>query len=389
MRFSPHLRKVSQAKRALTRTVLARQYICGAIFVQYDMIVAKFGGTAVTPRNLIYLKRIVTPAYGAVVVSAVGSEFYGDVKVTDLLLEYFQSGDESVWQRIADKYLRLAEVNGVNADVQSLLAEVKNRARLRDAAYCSSVGEELSARIAAAYLDRNYVEAEETIRFDGNGKLLVAETYSNVRKAFARGCGVMGGFYGGASGGRATFGRGGGDVTGAVVAAALNASLYENWTDAKGVCVADPSKVHGVTTVAGMSYSEMRLLSLAGAEVLHPDAVSPCEQLSVPIRIGNFFHPDGASTLVSRCPSRSKLLSIAEKETDGVFVATVLHSYPTWQITSAVSDFIRTLTREQTALGRSYTPDPPIFRTEIDKRVVRIYSRQSVLNALYKRLSVL
>ncbi len=364
-------------------------YKRGGVFVQYGMIVAKFGGTAVTPRNLIYIKRIVTEAHRAVVVSAAGKEFKEDEKVTDLLLKFYDERDERLWQKVASKYRRLVEVNGISVDAEALLTDARARALRFDRQYCASLGEEISARIVSAFLCADYVEAEKVIRFDEKGELLVEQTYDAIRAAFdGDNRRVMGGFYGGCSaGGRRTFSRGGGDVTGAIVAAALCATLYENWTDVNGVCVANPAKVHNVATVSGMSYAEMRLLSLAGAEVLHSDAVAPCEQRAVPIRIGNFFNPDGASTLISHCPSQDKLLSVAEKAVEGGYVVTVLHSFPLWQITRLMSIFFKQNTRELHFFDKSCSVDPDVAQVELSDRVVRVFSRRSLLNALYLHLS--
>ena len=360
-------------------------YIHPFCAVKYGMIVAKFGGTAVTPRNLIYLKRIVTEHHLAVVVSAVGREYKDDVKATDLLLQYHESRDQQAWEFIADKYRRLAEVNGIAVDVDAMLSDARSRAALYDRDYCASLGEELSARIVAAFLDADYVEAERVVRF-ANGDLDAEQTFSNVRAAFCDGKRhVMGGFYGGCDGGRRTFSRGGGDVTGAIVAAALDASLYENWTDVNGVCVADPASVHNVSTVLSMSYAEMRMLSLAGAEVLHPDAVTPCETRGIPIKIGNFFHPQSASTLISFCPSVDKLLSVAEKISDSCVETTALHSYPMWQVLQRVSGFARSYTRELNISDRRYTVEPQI-NIEFRDKVVRVRSSESVLVPLYRAL---
>ena len=365
---------------------MCRQYKISYEIIKYIMIVAKFGGTAVTPHNFLYVKRIVTDAHIAVVVSAVGKEFKEDVKVTDMLLNYFDMRDETIWQTVADKYRRLVYVNGIDVDVESLLSDAKRRALTYDKWYCASLGEELSARVTAAYLKRNYIEAEKVLRFDCKGELLIEETYANICSAFSDNGGVMGGFYGGNAGGRRTFSRGGGDVTGAIVAAALNAALYENWTDVNGVCIADPAKVSNVATVDEISYREMRLLSLSGAEVLHPDAIAPCEERGIPIKIGNFFNPNGASTRVGFCPSRCKLLSVTEKKVGHAVVTTVLHSYPKWQIVSCISQFLHAATDKMYFFDDDFCIDPDISSLEFADNIVKLYSGESILKPLYKFL---
>lgn len=352
------------------------------------MITAKFGGTAVTPRNLIYIKQILTPYHKIVVVSAVGKEFQDDVKTTDLLRQYYQTQQDCLWEKISDKYRRLVEVNGISIDIEALLADAKSRATCYDLQYCMSLGEELSARVVASYLNAQYIEAEQVVRFD-NGKCDYELTYSNAQSALdCVNLAVVGGFYGGRAGGRQTFSRGGSDVTGAIFAAATHSSIYENWTDVYGVCVANPTKVDNVATVESMSYGEMLLLSLSGAEVLHPDAVAPVEALSIPIKIGNFFNPQGASTLISSYPSVNKLLSIAEKNVDGKIHTTVLHSYPRWQIMRLISRFLKKSSYKLQFFDSSCEVSSiKVYDLEFSDNTVRITTDVSILNQLYATLN--
>ena len=352
------------------------------------MITAKFGGTSITARNLYHMKEIITPFHNCVVVSAIGKEYHDDTKTTDLLREYYQTHSEQTWQQIGDKYRRLVEVNAISVDVEQLLADAKNRALRYDLPYCASLGEELAAKIVARYLNAKYIEAEQIVRFK-NGKLQRGVTYANAQKAFQNvNLGVIGGFYGGTEGGRATFSRGGSDVTGAVLAAALSSSLYENWTDVNGVCVANPSRVHGVGTIDSMSYGEMLLLSKSGAEVLHPDAVAPVEKKGIPIKIGNFLNPYGASTLISHCPSQSKLLSIAEKRVGDNFVTTVLHTYPQWKIAALISSFLQSRTKTEKFFDRSVEVSQLcVYGVEFQANIARLTTDSSILNSLYAVLT--
>ena len=352
------------------------------------MITAKFGGTSITARNLFHLKEIITPFHNCIVVSAIGKEHFADTKTTDLLREYYQTHSELAWCQIADKYRRMVEVNAIQVDTDELLREAKSRALAYDMAYCTSLGEELSAKIVARYLNAQYVEAEQVVRFK-DGKLSRRLTYTNAQNAFlGLNLGVIGGFYGGTDTGRATFSRGGSDVTGAILAAALNSSLYENWTDVNGVCVANPARVHGVDTVEAMSYHEMSLLSRSGAEVLHPDAVAPVEVKGIPIKIGNFFNPYGASTLISHCPSQSKLLSIAEKCEEGKTVTTLLHTYTQWQIAAIISNFLRSYTQTVKFFDRTEeVSNLCVYGVELHANVARLTTDVSILNPLYVALS--
>ena len=352
------------------------------------MITAKFGGTSITARNLFHLKDIITPFHNCVVVSAVGKEHFGDVKTTDLLCQYYQTHLETYWQQIADKYRRLVEVNGISIDIEAVLSEAKSRALAHDLAYCASLGEELAAKVVAAYLGAIYIEAEQVVRFR-NGKLHTRKTYSNAKKAFENvKLGVIGGFYGGTEGSRATFSRGGSDVTGAILAAALNATLYENWTDVNGVCVANPSAVAGVATISSMSYGEMQLLSRSGAEVLHPDAVAPVERKGIPIKIGNFLNPYAPSTIISNCRSDSKLLSITEKRVDGKVVTTILHAYSQWQVTAKIAEFLRCNVTTEYFFDKSVeVGDVAVYSVEFLPNIVRLTTDKSVLNSIYTVLT--
>lgn len=350
------------------------------------MITAKIGGTSVTPRNLYHLKEILTPFHKCVVVSAVGKEHFYDVKTTDLLREYFYTQSDKVWAQIADKYRRLVEVNAIDVDVDQLLRSAKSRACKYNLSYCMSLGEELSAKTVASYVKAEYIEAEQVVRFDGD-KLNEQQTYANISSAVkGANLAVVGGFYGGCNAGRATFSRGGSDVSGAIFAAATDSTLYENWTDVNGVCAANPSKVHGVETIDCMSYDEMLLLSLSGAEVLHPDAVSPVKQKAIPIKIGNFTNPFGASTMVCNCPSRNKLLSIAEKDACGKVETTVLHSFSDWQIAAIVSQFLQTNQMEMRYFDTvKQISSLRVYKVEFEPNVAQIVTDRSILNDLYKR----
>lgn len=352
------------------------------------MITAKFGGTAITPRNLICVKQCLTDSHKCVVVSAVGKEYANDTKTTDLLKQYFLTRNEVLWKDVEDKYRRLAEVNSINFDVDKMLSDAHARATSFDLAYCMSLGEEMSAKVVARYLAATYVEAERIVRF-GKRSLLYKTTLESIASAF-EGVGliVTGGFYGGTVGGRRTFSRGGSDVTGSLCAVATGSSLYENWTDSYGVCVANPAKVFDVSTVSALSYDEMYALSRAGAEVLHPDAVKPCQSVAIPIKIGNFYNPYGQSTLLSNCPSQRAILSIAERNDEqGNTVTTVLHSLPQSEITALLSGYFASNTCVNSSFGKTYyTESAAVFNFTSTQSIAAITTNKSIITSLYKYL---
>ena len=189
------------------------------------MITAKFGGTAITPRNLVYLKKILTPSHKVVVVSAIGKVHPNDTKTTDLLANYFTTHNEQLWQTICNRYRQLVKVNCINVDIDNLLCDAHSRALKFDADYCMSIGEELSAKIVAKYLDATYIEAQDVICFSKRA-LNVKQTISHLKNA-TRGANlaVIGGFYGGCAFGRKTFSRGGSDVTASFCAVATESDV--------------------------------------------------------------------------------------------------------------------------------------------------------------------
>ncbi len=324
-----------------------------------------------------------TQNHRCIVVSAVGKEHPFDQKTTDLLAAHF-GGDASAWQKIQQKYTRVVQVNGVNIDVEKLLWEALRRSKKHNLAYCLSLGEELSAKIAAAFLNCEYIEAQKCIKFGVNGRLLWRQTKSNLKSAFdGLPLGVIGGFYGGialncsgkafANCGRAVFSRGGGDVSGAICAAATNSVLYENRTDVNGVFSANPKQVFGAQTIPTLCYDEMFLLSKSGAEVLHPDAVRICGRFGIPICVCGFDGCGANNTLVSNCPSGAKFLAVTEKRIDGKTLTTVLHGMTFAEVSKKIS----------TALEVAEKLGKKILQVKIGNLFAEICTEQSILNIVF------
>lgn len=335
------------------------------------MITSKFGGTSVTPQNFQQLKKLFAPN-GCIVVSAIGKEFAGDQKVTDLLFRHFR-GDESAWSKISDKFVRLVTVNGVQVDIEKLLFQAKRRSSI-SLPHCLSLGEELTAKVASHYLDVPYLEADELFRFEKD-KLNVKRTLANLKGAF---CGlesaVVGGFYGGCENGRQIFSRGGGDVSGALCAVATESVIYQNYTDVNGVCNADPNVVLGTQTIPHLSYDQMFLLAKCGASVLHPDAVKIAKKYALPIQVANCCNPHAPSTVISNCPSMKKFLAVTENFADGKFSATVLHSACLKEV------FCRLQLLESEGGGKFHG----IKSVNVTENVVQIQSKVSVLHELFQ-----
>ena len=166
--------------------------------------------------------------------------------------------------------------------------------------YAASRGEYLNGIVMAAYLGYKFIDAAEVIFFDEDGNLnmdktikVLGERLSKEEKA------VIPGFYGSLPDGTVkTFSRGGSDITGSIVARAVHAGLYENWTDVSGCLVADPRIIDNPVPIEVITYRELRELSYMGASVLHEDAIFPVRKAGIPINIKNTNAPEEPGTLI-------------------------------------------------------------------------------------------
>ena len=278
--------------------------------------VCKFGGTSMASGGTILTSAKIVQAEAErryVVVSAPGKRFSGDVKVTDLLYDCsdkFETGDldgfRVVFQKIRSRFLNIQTEIGKDLGLETALDEVESEilnGAGRD--YCASRGEYFAAKIMAAVLDVPFVDATEFVRFDENGMLdtktfaLGKEVLSKYNRA------VIPGFYGLNIDGKVkTFSRGGGDISGSIVARSVMASLYENWTDVSGFYACDPRIVNSPKWIPELTYQELRELSYMGANVLHSESIFPVRSAGIPIRICNTFRPEDAGTYIVKHSTR-------------------------------------------------------------------------------------
>ena len=278
--------------------------------------VCKFGGTSMASGHIILAAADIVRADKErcyIVVSAPGKRFSGDIKVTDLLYkcsDEYEAGDlqafQSTFEKIRVRFLNIETEIGKDLNIAAGLDEVE-KAILSGAGrdYCASRGEFLAAKIMAAVLDVPFVDATEFIRFDKDGAL-DKETFALGAKVLAEyPRAVIPGFYGlGADGKVKTFSRGGGDISGSVVARSVIASLYENWTDVSGFYACDPRIVDSPKWIPELTYQELRELSYMGANVLHSDSIFPVASVGIPIRICNTFRPEDAGTYIVKTSTR-------------------------------------------------------------------------------------
>jgi aspartate kinase len=274
--------------------------------------VAKFGGTSVaTAAQLRKVAAIVKadPTRRIIVPSAPGKAHGGDTKITDLLYLCHQLAAKGqpiaqVWEPIAARFLGIVAELGLTLRLEAVLDEA--RARISGGAsadYAASRGEAIHGRVLAALLGADYVDAAEVVSFDRAGRL-DRRTFAAIRSRCQGACAgdslvVIPGFYGADHHDEVkTFSRGGSDVTGAVVANAVDAGLYENWTDVSGVLMTDPRVVAEAKPITEITYKELRELSYMGASVLHEEAVFPVREKGIPINIRNTNRPQDPGTMI-------------------------------------------------------------------------------------------
>lgn len=275
-----------------------------------SLTVCKFGGSSLADgTNISRVTEIVLsdPSRRYVVVSAPGKRFSDDIKVTDLLYACYRESVEKgscsdTFQKIRKRFCSIVSELGMESfDIEGILDETEKQIEENKSAdFTASRGEYLNARIIAAKLGWPFVDAKDIIFFDERGRFDEARSYPCIEKTLSSlGNAVIPGFYGtGADGRIKTFSRGGSDISGSIVARAMNADIYENWTDVSGFLACDPRIVDKPEKIENISFKELRELSYMGANVLHADSIFPVRKGDIPIRIKNTFRPEDPGTLI-------------------------------------------------------------------------------------------
>lgn len=271
--------------------------------------VVKFGGSSLA--DAVQFKKVANiiksePARRYVVASAPGKRNSHDEKVTDLLLQCFRLAGEKrsideTFEKIANRYREIIRDLKLSFSLDEDLAGIK-MAIMHHAGcdYIASRGEYLNSKLLAAYLDFPFVDAEDCIFFDENGKLDSEKTEKELAQVLSlHEYAVIPGFYGILPNGMIkTFSRGGSDITGSIVAGAVRADIYENWTDVSGMLMADPRFVTNPRPIPEITYRELRELSYMGATVMHDEAIFPVRKARIPINIRNTNDPKAPGTMI-------------------------------------------------------------------------------------------
>lgn len=273
-------------------------------------VVAKFGGSSLADAGQFQkvreiLRMDARRAY--VVPSAPGRRFDGDEKVTDLLYRtyrLYQEGKdfEEAFSRVRERFTSIARELSLRVNIVGELnhiAEDLRKGASED--YCASRGEYLNGLLLADYLGFSFLDAKDAVFFSDDGMFdsektndVLSQRLASVDRA------VIPGFYGSfPDGSIRTFSRGGSDISGAIVARAAYADVYENWTDVSGFLMADPRIVPGARSIHNITYRELRELSYMGATVLHEDSVFPVHRAGIPTNIRNTNCPEHRGTMIT------------------------------------------------------------------------------------------
>ena len=276
--------------------------------------VVKFGGSSLASAEQFQkVSEIILDdkARRFVVPSAPGKRFPKDIKVTDMLYECYDAAAarkdmEPLLSKIKERYEEIIQGLSLKLSLDKEFDKIR-KAFLEQAGpdYAASRGEYLNGIVMANYLGYNFIDAAEVIFFDKEGNFdaektnkILSKRLAGVEKA------VIPGFYGCAADGTVkTFSRGGSDITGSIVAKAVKADLYENWTDVPGFLIADPRIIKDSKVIETITYRELRELAYMGATVLHEDAIFPVRTEGIPIHIRdtNARHEKGTLIVEDTC----------------------------------------------------------------------------------------
>ena len=272
--------------------------------------VTKFGGSSMADAGQYRKVRdivLADPDRRVVIVSAAGKRDKNDHKITDLLylchshVKYGVDCDR-IFKMIASRYIGIRNELGLALAIEPELEALKKAVDAKQVSREELVsrGEYFSAKLMAAYLGFPFIDAADWVKFNFDGTVDQESSYEALRNRITPGAGaVIPGFYGSMPDGTIhTFSRGGSDISGSLAAAALDADVYENWTDVSGILMADPRIVDDPQTIPEVTYDELRELSYSGAQVLHEDAIFPVREKNIPLNIRNTNAPNDAGTMI-------------------------------------------------------------------------------------------
>lgn len=250
-----------------------------------------------------------------------GEDVSGDIKVTDELFSAYReigSGESPLrsFKKLVERIASLIDELKIKFDLVNELKKIGDETLQSSSPdFLVSRGEYLYAKIFAALIGYEFVDSAEIIKFDDDGNLNVGFSEFLIREKYREtGCFVTGGFYGSDANGKiCLFSRGGGDVTGAILARALNAEVYENYTDVDGVLPVPPDILKEIGSnksfskpLKELSFRQMEILTDFSVNVLHPDALGLLDNMGIPVKILNTFNKYSSGTTISEGITYSK-----------------------------------------------------------------------------------
>jgi aspartate kinase len=271
--------------------------------------VAKFGGSSVAGAEQFKKVKAIVESDSSrkvVVISAAGKRDSSDHKLTDLLylchahLTYGVSCEDII-HTIEQRFCEIRDELGISFDVGSEMEKIQAKlSKDMPADELVSRGEYLTSRLMADYLGYNFVDAADCVFFTYDGQVDKEKTYEAIKAAYDKYDKiVIPGFYGRLPNGRIkVMTRGGSDISGSLAAAAIDADVYENWTDVSGILMADPRIVEDPAPIGKITYAELRELAFMGASVLHEESVLPVKEKGIPLNIRNTNCPEHPGTLI-------------------------------------------------------------------------------------------
>ena len=273
--------------------------------------VCKFGGSSLSDaKHFKQVKAIIEADKDrkCVIVSAPGKGEGERDKITDLLYLCFQHNKyhvefDSLFARVEQRYLTIKKELNIDYPIENDIKDIKDALKAGEMTEAKLVsrGEFLCAKLLSAYLGYSFLDAKDLIHFKFDGKVDEKKTNEDITKAFSKmEKAVIPGFYGSyPNGDICLFSRGGSDVSASYFAEALDAYLYENFTDVSGFYMADPRIIENPLKINEISYDELRELSYAGAQVLHAETIIPLMEKRIPLEVLNSNHPTGKKGFIA------------------------------------------------------------------------------------------
>lgn len=289
--------------------------------------VVKFGGSSLASAK--QFKKVADIIHADeerrfVIPSAPGKRHMNDTKVTDMLYDCYELAEagkkfDSELKQIKLRYEEIITGLDLQLSLDQEFAQITEKFKAKAGRdYAASRGEYLNGIVMAQYLGFPFIDSAEVIVFDEDGNFEADKTNAKLKARLQEmDYAVIPGFYGAKEDGTVkTFSRGGSDITGSIVAKAVHADVYENWTDVSGFLIADPRIIDRPEGIETITYRELRELAYMGATVLHEDAIFPVRKEGIPINIKNTNAPEDNGTWIveSTCQkSRYTITGIAGK----------------------------------------------------------------------------